>query len=151
MEKFKNIPFPQADDFSKILKIININNPLDIKNNGIMKIILGGISDRQVQYYVTAVIFLGILDPHKNLTNLGSEIRALNEYNQKILICRLIVSNPIFGEVYFSEKILGCTLNREDIVCIMKKYLTYTSEEVYIRRAQTVIKWIEWINSNCEC
>lgn len=148
MEKFKNIPFPQADDFSKILKIININNPLDIKNNSTMRIILGGISDRQIQYYVTAVIFLGILDSHKNFTNLGSEIRTLNAYNQKILICRLIVSNPVFGEVYFSEKILGCTLNREDIVCIMKKYLTYTSEEVYIRRAQTVMKWIEWINLN---
>jgi len=148
MAKDKIIPFPQADDFTKIFKIINIVNPIDIKNVKSMKIVLGGITERQVQYYITAVMYLGLLNSKKEFTILGDEIRKQNEYSQKIAICRLIVSDPIFGEVYFSEKILGCKLEREDIISIMKKHVIFNSEEIYKRRSQTVFKWIEWINSN---
>lgn len=147
MEKNKCIPFPQADDISKIFKIINISNQSDIKNKNSMKIILGGITDRQVQYYINAVKYFGILNNLKEFTKVGNEIRSLNEYEQKIYFCRLIVSDPVFGEAYFSEKILGCSLEREDVITIMKKHLTFDSEEIYKRRAQTVLKWIGWINS----
>ena len=30
----------------------------------------------------------------------------------------------------------------------MKKYVTFQSDEIYNRRAQTVYKWVEWMNNN---
>ena len=38
-------------------------------------------------------------------------------------------------------------IEREDIIDLMKKH-TVLTEQLYKRRAQTVVKWVEWIDSN---
>ena len=150
MEESRRIPFPQADDVSKIFKIINVTETSDLKNVKNMQIILGDITSRQVQYYLTAAQFLGILNLKKEFTKIGLKIRSSNNYEQKIHVAKLIVSNEVFADVYFSEVILGVKLNREEISTIMRKYNLFNSEQMYHRRAQTVLKWIEWINNNDE-
>jgi hypothetical protein len=144
----KIIPFPQADDFQKVLKIINIANPDDLKQKKSMQIILGDITERQVQYYLNAVMFLGVIDLNKNFTELGIKIRKMNKFEQKIVLSQQIVSNKVFGEVYFSEKVLDIKFSKDEIVGVMKKYLKFQSEEIYYRRAQTILKWLEWVNNN---
>lgn len=150
MGKNKQIPFPQADDMSKIFKIINIDNSDDLKNTASMQIVLGDISSRQVQYYLDAAAFLSIIDEKKEFTSFGINLRKLNTYEQKILVAQKIVSNDVFGEVYFSELILGVKLEKEEIVSLMKNKVKFNSNEIYNRRAQTVLKWVEWINLNDE-
>lgn len=150
MEKNRQIPFPQADDLSKIFKIINITNPDDLKKTNSMQIILGDISSRQVQYYLNATAFLSIINSSKEFTDFGLELRKSNIYNQKILISQKIIANDIFGEVYFSEIILGIKLEKDEIINLMKRKIKFNSDEIYNRRAQTVLKWVEWINSNDE-
>lgn len=149
MEKNK-IPFPQADDMRKIFKIISVANQDDLKNKSAMQIILGDITSRQVQYYLNATEFLGIIDSNKKFTIRGNELRQMNYYEQVIKISQIIISNEIFGEVYFSQVISGTILTREEIIPIMKKYVKFNSEEMYKRRSQTIFKWIEWINNNDE-
>lgn len=141
------IPFPQADDFEKVIKLINLENVEKYNDKIALSMILGDIADRQVQYYLSACMYLGILDEKKNLTSKGVSIRKLNYAGQVVELSRIIVSDEIFGEVYFMQKYLEVKLTREDVIGIMKKKISFNSEELYKRRAQTVIKWIEWINN----
>lgn len=147
MEKKSKIPFPQADDFNKIINILNISNIENITNKEKIKIIIGDVTDRQVQYYLSACIFLGILDDKKQMTKLGIYLRKLSMIDQEIELARIIISKDVFGYVYFLEKRINTKLFRSEVIDIMKKYALFNSEEVYKRRAQTIIKWIEWINN----
>ena len=110
--------------------------------------ILGGVTERQVQYYLSACQYLGLVSADKAFTDLGDRIRSLGENQQFVELARIIVSNEIFGTIYFSEKSLGSKYSKEDIVEIMHDHaLGFESDNMYERRAQTVLKWIEWINS----
>ena len=141
------MPFPQADNFSKIAEIINIKEETLLTDKLYMRKILGDISDRQVSYYLSACEYLELITEDKNFTELALEIRRKNIVEQNIEYCKLIVSKPIFGEVYFTEKVLNTKLSRNDIIDIMKeKGIDFGSEEVYKRRSTTVKCWIEWIN-----
>lgn len=142
------IPFPQADDMLKIFKIINIDDSNKLKEKLSMQMLLGDISSRQVQYYLNAAAFLDVIDSNKEFTPFGMKLREIEYYDQVIRISQKIISNEIFGEVFFTQLFLGIALEREEIVSIMKKYICFNSDALYIRRAQTVSKWIEWINSN---
>ena len=68
MEKSNVDVFPQADNIDRIFKIINIENEEDLLNGNNMSIILGDITGRQVQYYINASQYLGILDKSKRFT-----------------------------------------------------------------------------------
>lgn len=149
MEK-NSVPFPQADNIDKLLKIININSPASLSDKTRMKVILGDITERQVQYYLNAVIYLDVINSKKEFTEFGMHIRNSNSVEQMILLSQKIVSKDVFGIVYFSELISGCKLTKEEIIAIMKKYVIFNSEQLYLRRAQTVISWIEWIHSIIE-
>ena len=143
----KSIPFPQADDVAKIKRIITVSDESFITDVERMRVLLGDITGRQVQYYVSAAIYLGILNADKSFSEYGKSLRNANECEQDISLCRKIVSKEVFGEVYFTELVLGIVLDRDDIISIMKKNLSFNSEEMYRRRAQTVLKWIEWVLS----
>ena len=146
MEKEKK-PFPQADDFYKVIKIINVADPSKIYDNTFMKMYLGDITDRQVTYYTSACQFLGILDNKKRFTEFGIDLRTNKQY-QYIQLSQKIVSLDVFGEVYFAEKFLSTKLETEDIIDIMKKRLNINSYAVFKRRAQTVKSWVNWIDES---
>ena len=117
-----------------------------------MQVILGDITPRQVQYYISAAQYLDIITIKKEFTEFGLLLRDAHETDKQILLSQRIVSKNIFGTVYFTQKVLGTKLSREEIVDIMKKENLFSSDEMYTRRSQTVLKWIEWINeiSSCE-
>lgn len=143
-----NIPFPQADDFNKIIKILNIDDLRILKSKECISNILGGIAERQAQYYLSACMYLDIIDRDRNLTEFGIYLRNISRLNQEIELAAKIVSLDIFGYIFFLEKKLQTKLNKDEVVDIMKKYINFESEEMYKRRAQTIIKWVEWINNS---
>ena len=146
MEKNNEYPFPQADNFDRIVSIVNIQDIETLKDKHALSVILGEITERQVQYYISACQFLGILDSDKNFTEKGDYIRSLGESEQFVEFAKLIVSKDIFGDVYFSQTMLGSYFSREDVIEIMhSRNLGFESDEMYKRRAQTVVKWVEWV------
>ena len=62
-------------------------------------------------------------------------------------MARRVISDPIFGYVYFMQKLVGARLERDEIIVLMKEH-TVLTEELYKRRAQTVVSWTDWINDN---
>lgn len=146
----RNVPFPQANDFGKIIAIVNVDDDTKLKDYSGMGVYLGDISSRQVDYYISACVYLNIINKDKEFTEIGQRLRNLYGIEQKAELARVIVSDEIFGSVYFRQKMLGVKLEREDIIEIMKQYVVFDSEPMYARRASTVISWIKWILNNEE-
>ena len=147
MENNNKPPFPQANDLEKIVKIINIPIPEKILNDDLLGEYLDGITSRQARYYIAASKFLGILDSSKHFSEEGEKLRKMNTYMQKVELIRIVLSDIVFGTVFLSEKVLGMTLSREDIAEIIEREYPDYCEAIYLRRAQTVISWIAWINN----
>ena len=146
----RNVPFPQANDFEKIIAIVNVEDDTKLKNYSGMGGYLGDISSRQVDYYISACVYLNIINKDKEFTEIGQRLRSLYGIEQKAELARVIVSDEVFGSVYFRQKMLGVKLEREDVIEIMKQHVTFECEPMYVRRASTVISWIKWINNNEE-
>ncbi len=143
-----NVTFPQADDFEKILVIVNISNPNDLFDKSVVSKALGDISDRQVMYYLSACEYLGLITHGKVFTNLGNEIRDLKQGGkQNIELARLIISNKIFGTVFFYDLMFKTKFSISDISDVLRKQVPNLSDEVYKRRSQTVRSWIDWIHN----
>lgn len=144
----RSAPFPQANDFQKVIAIINIDDDEKIKDYNYMCLYLGDITTRQVDYYISACIYLGLLDEHKEFTEQGQRLHIMGATEQIAEIARYVISDEIFGTVYFRQKLLGFDLDNEDVVEIMKERIVFESEAMYKRRASTVISWVRWICNN---
>jgi len=148
MEKENNFPFPQADDFEKVVSLLNIKEESSLKNKTSVSMLLGDIDSRQVQYYLSALMYLDIVQANKSFTSKGQYIRSLGFSRQIVELARIIVSKDVFGTVYFTEKSLKVKMDRNDVIEVMKEFVHFSSDAMYKRRSQTVIKWIEWVNKN---
>lgn len=142
-----NIPFPQADNFDRIVKILDVNDEKNLSDFEFMCAFLDGITDRQVSYYLSAAMYLGILDREKHYTAIGIEIKKMDHYSRISELIRLLISDKIIGKIYVSQKVLGLTYNKDDIAEIIKQGYPEYSEPIYKRRAQTVQSWLDWIDS----
>lgn len=79
--------FPQANHFEKIIRIMSVDSPSEIKDKEHMCEILGHISGRQVQYYLSACEYLGLTTANREFTKDGEEIRRL-PYAKKLFNLR---------------------------------------------------------------
>ena len=150
MEINNKVPFPQANDFNKIVKMLYVPNEDIFLNDDTLGEYLDGITSRQARYYISAAKYIGILDSDKHFSPLGIKIRNLNEYLQKIELARLLLSDSVFGRVYITEKVLGMSLDKVDIADIIKEENPGYCEAIYLRRAQTVTRWLKWLKDILE-
>lgn len=147
MEEKNIVPFPQANDFNKIVQIIEIEDEELLKNNEYMKIYLSLGTGRQISYYLSACEFLGLINKRK-FTNLALEMRCLSKDTKILKLSQLIVSTPVFGEVFFSQYLYDEKYNSEQIAQLIGLIYKVDNLEVCKRRASTVLKWISWIENN---
>ena len=74
-----NIPFPQANSFEKIIAILNLPNEQVLNSVEKLGTIIGDMSERQVSYYVSAAMFLGLIESIggiKKFTSVAHSIRS---------------------------------------------------------------------------
>lgn len=145
-EEIKKPPFPQANDLAKVVQIINVPDEGIVCNDDDLGAYLEGITSRQARYYIAAARYLGILDSEKRFTDLGVKLRGMNTYMQKVEIIRIVLSDVVFGTVFYTEKVLGMTLSKADIAEIIEKEYPDYCDAIYPRRAQTVRSWLSWIS-----
>ena len=144
MEENKST-FPQANDLDKVITIMSIEEPCLIKNRMHLSHILGDVTGRQVDYYVSACIYLGFITPDRSFTPYGLEVLSLQHSEKIVEIARRIISDSVFGGVYFTQRMIGAPLDRDEIISLMKAHISLT-DSLYNRRAQTVVRWVEWID-----
>lgn len=141
-------PFPQANDFNKIVLLIELDDDIYLSNKEYLMEYLTLGTERQIAYYISACEFLGLINSHKKFTDLCVDIKK-SSYDSKILkLSRLIIGLPVFGEVFFMEYLYGVKMKNDDISQLINTIYGIDNIEVCKRRASTVSKWIDWINNN---
>ena len=143
-----DIPFPQADDFEKVISLINVTDESKLSDKKYISFVLENVTDRQVMYYLSAAMYLGLISKDKHFTELGCYVRNLSPTKQRIELIRLLMSDNVFGTVYITEKVYGIKLEKEEVIDIIKSEYPQYSDELYERRYQTVKKWLLWIEKN---
>lgn len=147
MEENKLIPFPQADDFNKVILLINFPKE-KLKDNEYIKTNLHDITERQVSYYISAAQYLNVIDSKRNMTDVGLKLQTLNSAEQTIELIRIMIADEIIGTAFLTELIYDFQLEKEELISmIRKKYPTY-SDKIYGRRAQTLKSWLKWMKNN---
>lgn len=104
-----------------------------------------GITLRQVNYYVSACVYLDLLDEHWQPTLLAKDIFENNRAEITERVYERIISDELMGRVYARMELLP----NSDILSYAKQLtMTYYpgySEEVYARRSGNIVKWCDRI------
>lgn len=143
----RKIPFPQANDFEKIYLLICVKNEKLLKNKEYLKKYLSLGTDRQISYYLSACEFIGVISHEKKFTAFGKNIRRANLDLKLLMICKSIISQPVFGEVFMAKYLYNEKPSNFDIAQLISLIYGVDNYEVCKRRASTVNKWLSWILS----
>lgn len=141
----KKIPFPQANDFNKIYNLICMGDESKLIDKEYLKSYLNLGTERQIAYYLSACEFLGVINRNKEYTELGKNIRNTNSDLRIVMICKTIISLPVFGEVFLLNYLYDEKSSQEDIAQLISVLYGIDNYEVCKRRASTVSKWLEWV------
>lgn len=155
---FKTVaPFPQADDFTRVINLIEVLNKKDLPVDEITQIM--GFTPRQTDYYYNAGLYLGLfikynwVDRDENkvinvkLTDLGREINKMNYKDRQLRLVSLILEHKIFNGLFFKSLLTGKLPSRDEVIEEMVKYNVCSAGSVATRRSQTVISWLNWVFS----
>lgn len=147
------IPFPQADIFARIVDLLGLLVENDLDKDDITSNY--SFDDRQTNYYTTAGMYLGLIDRYTNgnrsvcfrLTTKGRNIMRRPYKSKYLSLASCIFEHDVFKLVFDEYLHNGYQPGRDRVVDIMKQCNLYHvgTESTYFRRAQTVLKWVEWI------
>ncbi len=146
-----NIPFPQADTFSRVINLCEyVKSGPKSKSNITIHY---AFADRQTDYYGNACEYLGLIEKEHRYDGVyykssseGKRILELSYVKRQLAFTEKILQHKVFNEClrhYFSNAVI----NNDDIIRIMKESNLYNidSDKTYERRARTIRKWIDWI------
>lgn len=145
-----NIPFPQANDLDRVFNILDLLN-----NNGLSKddvADLFSINSRQGDYYLNALLYLGLVNKYNVkffLSEKGIELKKMGSNLRKFEFCMHILSYELFHSAYKLLKIERSLTSKEKIrELIMEMYQEKMSDATLDRRTGTVIRWINWVDKS---
>jgi hypothetical protein len=135
-----NVPFPQADDFDKVLAMLSAVSA----SGGAVKSELSlefDITERQIDYYFAALRWMRLsTEQHGRivLTPKGTEISQMGHKRKIRALAEMIFSEPIFHQA------LAGTNPDPSSPIWNRWHLNDTTRE---RRIQTVLKWTEYFRN----
>ena len=151
----RKVPFPQADDFERVIDITEFvstepRSVDDIATNY-------EFHPRQADYYFSAARYLGLGEivrgsdgaNYRQLTPLGQQIVALPFAAKRKAMARLILEIPSIREIYLlkvQQGVLADITEAERLVSESSKEEGISGSTIY-RRAQTVLSWAKWLLS----
>lgn len=155
------VPFPQADSFYRVLDFLHLLYNEDLTKEELALNYEFDIHKRQFDYYINAARYLGLVYKYNaeisnevtySLTEKGRNIMSQPREKRNLMLAESIMEHEVFNKamnIYFRKKRIP---GKEEIIHIMNNSYLYrvNSDETIIRRAQTVLKWIEWIVSLVE-
>lgn len=131
----KIIPFPQADNLEKVVRVARADESV-LKNTQALSSLLDDVTQRQVNYYLSAAEYLGLVY-NRFLTDEGREFRSLYGNDQKAYLAYTVFRNPVFYRAYAEDA--DFTRFTE----ILQEEYPDMNERVVRRRSQTGIAWIK--------
>ncbi len=149
----KGIPFPQADNFERIVDLLGLLYETDLTKDEITSNY--EFDPRQTQYYTAAGRYLGLIDKYSDgvtkettysLTDIGRAILGKSYKAKYLALAEKIMEHAVFRDVFSLCLDKSDVIDISDIKVIMQDQLDYSSYTLE-RRARTVRGWIYWIFS----
>ena len=135
--------FPQANDMKGIIKLACLTNE-ELHDASRIKDIVNVQTDRQIAYYLSALMYLGILDKNHNLTEEGRQIGGDQKKAERAIFSFLNEDEELPFKKTFDRLKSGKETNIEEISkCIPNK--SSLAKATRLRRASTVLKWAQWM------
>lgn len=132
---------PQANNLDTLIKVfIYFGNKKDCTVQEIADFI--GFEPRQAQYYLSACIYLDLIDETPELTEFGKTL-FVEPSLIKYKIYERIISDEVIGKI-FAHLLFNDEL-KEYSYKIIKNYYPDYSDAVIERRASTLLNWCKEI------
>lgn len=152
VEEPKNVPFPQADTFTRILDMIDY---IYVRKNKYELAEAYEFDLRQSDYYANALVYLGLASKQDGYFKLNEDgIKIKNMYNsnkRNALIISKILSHKPFKLAFDSTLKNGGEYDRQYISkVLLDNVASINSMSTANRRMQTVVAWLNWIFSVIE-
>ena len=148
-----DISFPQADNMSRIVNLIELLNEKPMTKQEIT--LTYDFNERQTNYYTDAGRYLGLIDKAYDedgniqfrLSACGHRIMSLKYKERQLALVAQILMHKVFNDVLKIHLQCGDMPNKQTIVQIMKRSNLYrvVADSTYSRRSSTVVGWINWI------
>ncbi len=137
-----NITFPQANNLENVIKLI-LSDETILNDKPQAKEIIGVNAERQVSYYLSALLFLGYITYRKCFTDKANRVRKTREATEKDLF-ETLYKDDIFGFAYKTQQ-LG-QIDEQKVTKLIKEKQKDLSEATIERRRSTVKSWVKWMN-----
>jgi hypothetical protein len=149
----RNVPFPQADDFERVIDITEFvsTEPRsldDISTNY-------EFHPRQADYYFSAARYLGLGEiirgsdgiNYRQITPLGEEIIRLPYAAKRKAFAKLILEIDAVRQIYLLKVENGVLADMAEAERIVTEHSANEgiSGSTIHRRAQTVLAWVKWL------
>lgn len=142
-----DVPFPQADDLSKVFDVADILSGGPADKDEIAERFQ--VDPRQGDYYANAAAWLGMAEKSNGnfvLTKTGREFNKLTRIERMEQVADILAKSPGFAEA-LAVQAAGNSLRLTDIVRVIGRNYGLSGTTAP-RRASTVRSWIEYLSSN---
>lgn len=146
------VPFPQADKLERVIDLLGLL--MEQEDHTLHKDFITtnyNFDSRQTDYYSNAGIYLGLIKRAQpgvfQLTKAGIQLMKLSQKRKWLKLVECILSHEVFHKTLASYFKSLFPITPAQVVEIMKTSHVHkvSTDVTRKRRAQTVIKWIDWI------
>ena len=148
-----DVPFPQADSMSRIVNLVELLAERPMTKQEITSEY--AFDERQTNYYTDAGRYLDLIEKTRDengniqfcLSACGYHIMSLEYRERQLAIIDQVLRHRVFNETLKLHLRSGEMPDRRAIIRIMKDSDLYRIEadSTYLRRASTVISWVNWV------
>ena len=144
--------FPQADSLPRVINLMERLQKAPLAPGDITHEY--GFTPRQTSYYTTAGRYLGLIERTGSgvqtryaLTKEGEQILKLPYSERQLALCRQILRHPVFFKTAKQRLVTGQLPAKKEVAALMQQcgLLHVDSIETRLRRASTVLSWVNWI------
>ncbi|QIK70265.1 hypothetical protein G7062_08165 [Erysipelothrix sp. HDW6C] len=142
-----DVPFPQANSFNTIISII-----LGVEEftNAIKIAEFLEYDIRQGQYYLKALVFLGVLEKKERaqytFTDLGRKLRSSQGTDFKKILVSKVLNLNVFNQAYEYLHEFEKLPTEAFVIDLLRIYQPKLGGSTPKRRYSTVIAWITWLD-----
>jgi len=142
--------FPQANDFYKVIELVKFSKRKTVTSEQIRRHL--GVVERQVNYYIQAAAYLGLVEKTTDgvrATALARDLLSAKARERDFELASLLVQIPTIGKCFLFAIENGRLPSIEEAAVELadQKDLMGINDTTKRRRLSTAISWTKWILS----
>ena len=147
-----DIPFPQADDFERVINLCELlNQHQQLTKSEVTENY--AFEPRQTDYYVNAARYLGLVEKSRGDTEVayklspyGLQVLKMPYKQRQLELCRDILQHKAFYLTFQQSQQIGAVPHKQQLMENLNASISDEMSETTLgRRSSTIRGWIEWI------